>query len=73
MAIDPMLYKKYNKRSVDVGSVLAQAESRKSRRDTQPKGVSGGLKFGLMESWFGGGFFLLRWLSTFGKKSDRNG
>ena len=71
MAIDPMLYKKYNGRNVDVGSVLVQADAEKSRRDKQPKGVSGGVKFGLMSGWFGEGFFLLRWLSVFGKKSDR--
>lgn len=71
MAIDPMLYKKYNRRDTDVGSVLAQADAQQARRDKQPKGVSGGIKFGLTSGWFGEGFFLLRWLSVFGKKSGR--
>jgi hypothetical protein len=71
MAIDPMLYKKYNGRSVDVGSVLVQADAEKSRRDKQPKGVSGGIRFSLTQGRFGEGLFLLRWLSVFGKKSDR--
>lgn len=71
MAIDPMLYKKYNKKDVDVGATLAQASARKSARDAAPKGVSGGVRAGMGMSGFGSGFFLVRWLSTFGRFMGR--
>jgi hypothetical protein len=72
MAIDPMLYKKYNNRKteLDVGGTLAKSSARKQDRDAMPKGMSGGLKFGMRNSGFGGLFFFMRWLSVFGRKQD---
>ena len=72
MAIDPMLYKKFNKRDVDVGATLAQASARKSARDAAPKGVSGGIRTGMFASWMGGGLFMSMWLSTFGRFMRRD-
>lgn len=72
MAIDPLMYNKYNKRDVDVGATLAQASARQSARDSAPKGVGGGLRFSLLTSQLGllGGLF--QWLRTFGKFSRRD-
>jgi predicted lipid-binding transport protein (Tim44 family) len=47
MAIDPMLYKKYNKRDVDVGAGLAQASAHKSSLEGRPKGIAAGLQRGM--------------------------
>jgi len=68
MAIDPMMYKKYNKRDIDIGATLAQADARQAQRDKAPKGVAGGISEGMWYSRMPLLLVIVRWLSVFGSK-----
>ena len=73
MAIDPMLYKKYNNRKtdLDIGGTLASDAARKVERDGQPKGVGGGLRHGMWNSNLPWWLMWMRWWTTFGSKNPR--
>ncbi|MCC6322098.1 MAG: hypothetical protein IT438_11765 [Phycisphaerales bacterium] len=73
MAIDPMLYKKYNKRKtdLDIGATLAQGSARQAERDAMPKGAAAGFKSSWVAGRFGFGTQILNWFLTFGKRNPK--